>query len=712
MGPSASTLNGSSTHAQPANGGREPLPSAYWEHHFARSAAIPDLEWRIPGLLPVGFTVLVAPPKIGKTWLAQQIEHYLTLGSPLFGHTPKTLMNTLAVDLEGHLLRTRSRSLTLAPRLPIDAAELHTDTMYVHSAFDGAMSHADKEYRFPNYSACAGAGERIAWLDSMLTAMENYGKPAGHVRIDTLRLFLGSKPPTMNAYDFDAVMGRRLDELAQRRNISILGVHHTRKSSDDSLDWLERVSGSTGIAGSASGIWLLERNRGSSEGVLRAALRDGEELESPVTFEAGRWAFTDEITPAQARHTGLPRKILDALAAHPALHLREIEREIGTTKEQNGQVRGALDRLSQQGEVILFDGLWRMVDTPAVLRPATELPGQISLPVPAEPEAAPGPPRDPPEVEGDPEDPEPPEGGSEDPEPERVESGVTRAIGVLAKGIDASKSHTAPLIARGLRADEPWSLDWMTEASTGRHHWRHVPGVPRGAIVILDRNGAYPSAMSAVSVASAGLTRTGAVPYTPKRAGLYRLDFDPDDLPNPSPLGLGRPGQWYTAPHVALLTKLQIPYTIDDSWTGRATTKLFEPFYKWARELRSQTSDDPKSYAETKRHVSMAIRSLHWSKPNRLWRPDWYTAIVAEANVRHWVGARKAMEQGRNVVALGGTDEVTLWFPDPLGGEDVEPYRVGTGYGEVKIKASLPIGTWIANGHRAELPKTRHGQGR
>lgn len=58
-------------------------------------------------------------------------------------------------------------------------------------------------------------------------------------------------------------------------------------------------------------------------------------------------------------------------------------------------------------------------------------------------------------------------------------------------------------------------------------------------------------------------------------------------------------------------------------------------------------------------------------------------SMVAEASVRHWMAAFKAVQAGHTLIALRNVDAAVFWTP-----EDTPPatYRIGTGFGEVKAK--------------------------
>lgn len=158
-----------------------------------------------------------------------------------------------------------------------------------------------------------------------------------------------------------------------------------------------------------------------------------------------------------------------------------------------------------------------------------------------------------------------------------------------------------------------------------------------------------------------------------------------------------------TTPHLELLEKLirqehfTQPLLIHDSFTGRANNSLLKPFYQAAKTTRAElieAAGDP--YIEYKRRLSIALRLL-WPKGERMnspfwrpfWRPDWRLSMVAEASVRHWVTVCAAVQGGHTLIALRNADEAVFWTPD---GTAPANYKVGTGFGQVKVKAETEAG--------------------
>jgi hypothetical protein len=322
--------------------------------------------------------------------------------------------------------------------------------------------------------------------------------------------------------------------------------------------------------------------------------------------------------------------------------------------------------------------------------------------------------------------------GDEEDEPETA---VFPALRILKDSVTRSKMHPIPVIRLEDREDGPWPL--ISEDMDGEPRWVHPDvtstrvahtrdngkrvrrdqlDVPAsfgdGVLCLIDRNGSFPSACSAVPLAPNKLLHTGPLDAFDKtKAGIYQIDIPEWDYPGmPHPLGrlIDRPDDqgrvWVTTPHIKQLERLHrdghltTPVTIHDSWTGKANESLFKPFYTAAREARTelvQAGGEP--YKNYKTRLSIALRLL-WPKRQEqrspFWRPDWRMSMVAEASVRHWTVAFKAVQEGHTLIALRNVDAAIFWTPP---GTPPATYRIGTGFGEVKAKF-IPRGEFIPEG--------------
>ncbi len=311
--------------------------------------------------------------------------------------------------------------------------------------------------------------------------------------------------------------------------------------------------------------------------------------------------------------------------------------------------------------------------------------------------------------------------GDEEDEPETA---VFPALKILKDAVGRSKMHPIPVIGIEARESGPWPL--ISEHMDGEPRWVHpdvtstrVPfirengkrvrrdqlGVPdafgEGVMCLIDRNGSYPSACSAVPLAPNKLLHTGPLEAFDKAsAGIYLIDIPQwtrTDMPHPLGRIIDRPDDqgrvWVTTPHIKLLVKLvrdrhlaAMP-TIHDSWTGKANESLFKPFYAAARQTRSELVEaGGQPYKAYKTRLSIALRLLWPKRPEQrspFWRPDWRMSMVAEASVRHWVAAFSAVLAGHTLIALRNVDAAVFWTPP---GTPPDTYRIGTGFGEVKAK--------------------------
>ncbi|MFE9538159.1 hypothetical protein [Streptomyces sp. NPDC006691] len=302
------------------------------------------------------------------------------------------------------------------------------------------------------------------------------------------------------------------------------------------------------------------------------------------------------------------------------------------------------------------------------------------------------------------------------------------ALKLLKDAVGRSKMHPIKVIRSEERESGPWPL--ISEHMDGEPRWVHpdvtstrVPydrpngkrvrrdrlDVPDmfgdGVLCLIDRNGSYPSACSAVPLAPNKLLHTGPLEaFDRGGAGIYLIDIPQwtrTDMPHPLGRIIDRPDDegrvWVTTPHIKQLARLvrdgHLPAmpAIYDSWTGNANESLFKPFYEAARTARAdliQVGGEP--YKSYKTRLSIALRLL-WPKRQEqkspFWRPDWRMSMVAEASVRHWTVAFKAVQEGHRLIALRNVDAAVFWTPP---GTAPDTYRIGTGFGEVKAKFIQP----------------------
>jgi hypothetical protein len=538
------------------------------------------------------------------------------------------------------------------------------------------------------------------------------------VVIDTLTKFTGPKPQRANgnSYEYEAAIIDRLNRMALDHKCSIVIIHHTNKAGE--------ISGSQGIGGSATVTCKLKIEDRTEEDLEQGVPASGALVSTKVRIGGafcysveqrgdGVWEFVDKPAP-EAEVKGNARIVLAALASGPKTAAQLASCGLA------GGLKHTLTRMRKSHQIFSKYGQWH-----AVKDDRRTVPGEADVTCSVcggpmtkifefqtahpgcGPDGDPGP-------SGPGPAPEPaPDGGddlSDVPEEQQVSG-----FAALEASISSSRMKPLIRIAPDTRGEAPWSL--ITERMTGEHRWaRHLEIAPESRVLVLDRNGSYPSAMSSVRVVPNVLHHTGPLDVIPdKTGGIYLIT--PVEW---SEAGIGHPlGKiadqagpvWVTWQHMRLLRGLIDSDRVErpeilDSWTGRAVGSLFEKFSAQVRDQRASAQEAIAAgidgaedrYADVKFKSSIAIRGL-WPKGSRspFWRPDWSVSVRAEAAVRHWIRADQARDRGAVLLKLGAVDEVAI-----LADTVPDPYVLGTGYGKVKIKAELSYGEWVAvRGNRA-----------
>lgn len=223
----------------------------------------------IPGIVVSGTILLVAPPKIGKSWMCLDLGYQLATGGRAFGSIPLTSRPVLYMALEDGPRRLRSRLETLGHTQPAPLLSFVTQT-------------EDPEANLMHF-------------------MEKHKADKPTVILDTLGKVLALYPRENNegAYEHDyRVLGGLQSRVMAYDGASLLMVHHNNKSR--SGDFVDTVNGTNGIAGSADAIMKLDRKRGDNNGLLQVTSRDSSEGEYAMTFQDGLWTLDgDTIETAQ-----------------------------------------------------------------------------------------------------------------------------------------------------------------------------------------------------------------------------------------------------------------------------------------------------------------------------------------------------------------------------------------------------------------------------
>jgi len=280
---------------------------------------MPEIKWLIPGFLPQGLMILAGKPKIGKSWLVLDIALAISTGGIALGKYKCEPKGVLYLALEDNERRLRDRIKKLLPD--------NTSLGEFYYATDGV-----------------GRGiEAITCIDQFLTA----NKHIKLVIIDTLQR-VRTIEVGHNVYQSDSEALIGLQELAGKRDIAIIVVHHLRKTGSD--DWMDQVSGSTGLTGVADTVAILERGRGEQDAMLNITGRDVEEIKLALQFDAGLWQVIGSAEEYQLSRER--REIVNLLKITPNQKPATIAKMLDRPR---GAIRKLLYEMVRSGQVCVDD---------------------------------------------------------------------------------------------------------------------------------------------------------------------------------------------------------------------------------------------------------------------------------------------------------------------------------------------------------------------
>jgi hypothetical protein len=281
--------------------------------------------------------------------------------------------------------------------------------------------------------------------------------------------------------------------------------------------------------------------------------------------------------------------------------------------------------------------------------------------------------------------------------------------GMMRRTLDGSRMHPVRFIREEDRDAGPWPYAILADRSAEAGFRWQLPGAEGmdGMVIPLDRAQSFPSACSSVPVAASLLLHHGPLDVDPKDAGehglagVVKVVVPPGIKGMPHPLGKRATAgeeMWVPSGWAEMLWKLHgldlVPApVVTDSWLGRRTTGLFDPFAAAVRDARKEHRDNPEMTIAVKRSASIVLRMLYpVEAKSPTWRPDWRAAIVGEAMTRLWMVAYRAVQAGAVLVSASNVDAVAYLA-------DMPSYIKGDGSG----------GTWAPPGYKiGSDPGTYH----
>ena len=315
-----------------ADGELRPLLAGLRNGAWLHEQRFPPLRFAVPGLVPEGMSLLVGPPKAGKSWAALDIALAVASGGRALGSivvgAPRPVLY-LALEDGDRRLQQRCRVL-LAEDEPIP----------------------DRLDYLTRIEPGAALSTVRAWLDA-----EQRTDPL--ILLDTLGKVMPPVAAGQGAYGHEYRVASALKRIADDYpGCSLVVLHHDRKAAAE--DFVDAVSGTHGIAGAADTIIVLARPRNQDRGVLHVTGRDVTEAEYAVDLSRGSWRIAGGNLAAAAREAAGRRatmslgdrsaEVYRAVAGRPdsSVTAGEVAAQTGIPESQ---VRTYLGRLYDAGRI-------------------------------------------------------------------------------------------------------------------------------------------------------------------------------------------------------------------------------------------------------------------------------------------------------------------------------------------------------------------------
>ena len=248
----------------------------------------------VDSLIPTGLSLFCGSQKIGKSWLMLKLCLCVSQGIPLWD-MPTMEGDVLYLCLEDTFCRIQDRLFRLTDEA---SGRLHF----------------------------AVASCKLS--DGLIVQLEDYLKDYPDSRlivIDTLQKVRTASKDNAYASDYGDIS--LIKDFADRHSLAVIVVHHIRKQNDS--DVFNKVSGTTGLTGSADATFVLEKEkRASDTAKLYVTGRDTPYQEYTLRFRDCRWELVDRKTQEQLAKETIPDvhfRLVD--------FMRDKEEWIGTATE-------------------------------------------------------------------------------------------------------------------------------------------------------------------------------------------------------------------------------------------------------------------------------------------------------------------------------------------------------------------------------------------
>ena len=229
---------------------------------------IPPIEWIVDGILPVGLSMIGAPSKYFKSYMALGLCVAVCTGSKFLGFDC-TQRACLYLDLESTKRRPKNRLNQI-----LGSSGKKPDNLYIITGTDG-VGRIGKGFE--------------QQIEYQLTEHPDIKL----IVVDVFQMIRQPAKRNQSGYDRDYDDFKILKNIADQYNKGLMLIHHTRKMKDPS-DVFNELSGSVGVMGALDCAWVITKeDRYSEEGTLHITGRDMESQQLKIRFNKERfqWEF-------------------------------------------------------------------------------------------------------------------------------------------------------------------------------------------------------------------------------------------------------------------------------------------------------------------------------------------------------------------------------------------------------------------------------------
>ena len=297
------------------------------------------IEWVVDGLIGPGVTFISGKSKIGKSFAGLQIDYAVETGGTFLG-CKCAKGKVLHYSLEDGKRRNKRRWQTMGI-----------------SPNEALYQFRDRKTKIPLLTM--GLEEEIEdWIkatpDAKMVIIDPYIK---------VKKTLGGYK--LNAYENDNLNLQDIYTLANKYNIAIVFLHHTKKKSED--DVFDEMNGSVGIQSNCDSMIVLSSDRKIGQNVVLSCIpKDAEQKEFEIALNAKCiWEYVGKR--GEANRTKLQTTILIALKKldkKDGVKVGDIKNEVRSVDDSwsPDHVQVEVDRLHKKDEILKIKrGIYKQV---------------------------------------------------------------------------------------------------------------------------------------------------------------------------------------------------------------------------------------------------------------------------------------------------------------------------------------------------------------